>query len=172
MAGIRRIAQRILSFGAGLSMALVFAIIFINSLRRYTTGKSLRWGEELPVYLAIYGVMFGIGLAYLQDSHVRFTVVADYLSARARRWLYLAIDLVMVAVGAVMAWSGYIFATRRPEQEASGLIGTAKDLAALTGLDWLVWLGRMGTWQAAIATGGVILTAAALIRFVVRVQER
>lgn len=153
-------------------MALVFAIIFVNSLRRYTTGKSLRWGEELPVYLAIYGVMFGIGLAYLQDSHIRFTVVADYLSERARRRLDLAIDLVSVAVGAVMTWSGYIFATRRPTQEASGLISTANDLVATTGLEWLVWLGRMGTWQAGIVTGGVILTVTALIRFVVRLQER
>ena len=71
MTAVSRIYQRLLASGAGLMMALVFAIIFVNSLRRYTTGKSLSWGEELPIYLAIYGVMFGIGLAYLQDRHIR-----------------------------------------------------------------------------------------------------
>ena len=86
MTAISRISQRILAFGAGLSMALVFGIIFVNSLRRYTTGQSLQWGEELPIYLSIYGVMFGVGLAYLQDTHIRFTVLTDFLSHRARRW--------------------------------------------------------------------------------------
>ena len=171
MTAVSRIAQRILSIGAGLSMALVFGIIFVNSLRRYMTGVSLRWGEELPVYLAVYGVMFGIGLAYLQDTHIRFTVITDFLPKRLHRWLFGAIDLVTVGVGASLAWSGWIFATRRPQQESSGLIGAAQDIAASTGLDWLEWLGRMGTWQAAIGVGGVVLAVAALIRFLVRLQE-
>ena len=171
MTAISRISQRILAFGAGLSMALVFGIIFVNSLRRYTTGQSLQWGEELPIYLSIYGVMFGIGLAYLQDSHIRFTVLTDFLSARTRHYLFAAVDVVTIAVGAALAWSGLVFAARRADQEASGLIGTANDLVAATGLEWLVWLGRMGTWQAAICTGGIILAAAALIRFLVRLQE-
>ena len=75
MRAISRLTQRIWAFGAGLSIALVFAIIFVNSLRRYTTGHSLAWGEEMPIYLTIYGVMFGIGLAYLQDRHIRFTII-------------------------------------------------------------------------------------------------
>jgi TRAP-type transport system small permease protein len=51
--------------GASLSMAVLFLIVFTNSIRRYTLGKSLQWGEELPVFIAIYGVMFGMTWAYL-----------------------------------------------------------------------------------------------------------
>ncbi len=172
MSTIHRLASSIFGFGAGLSMALVFGIIFVNSLRRYTVGKSLEWGEELPIYLTIYGVMFGIGLAYLQDRHIRFTILTNFLSDRARTRLFAAVDLASMAIGATLAWSGFLFATRRGDVEASGLIGTAKALAESTGADWVVRLGQMGTWQAAIGFGGAVLAIAAAVRFATRLQER
>ena len=171
MSAISRLLQRIFAIGAGLSMALIFAIIFFNSLRRYTTGESLRWGEELPIYLSVYGVMFGIALAYLQDSHIRFTILTDFLSEKIRIRLFAAMDLATAATGAALCWSGIAFASRRGMVEASGLISTAHDLAETTGIDGLVWLGRMGTWQASIAFGGILLTVAALVRFATRLRE-
>ncbi|MRG71665.1 TRAP transporter small permease subunit [Alphaproteobacteria bacterium HT1-32] len=171
MTAVSRIYQRLLASGAGLMMALVFAIIFVNSLRRYTTGKSLSWGEELPIYLAIYGVMFGIGLAYLQDRHIRFTLLTDIISPLTRKWLFAAMDAATIVIGLTLAWSGLEFASRRPQIEASGLISGARELAGSTGLLWLEWLGRMGTWQSAIVFGGIILAVAALIRLLVRLQE-
>ena len=152
-------------------MALVFAIIFVNSLRRYTIGKSLEWGEELPIYLTIYGVMFGLGYAYLQDRHIRFTVLTDFLTDRQRLVLFAASDVITAVVGALLTWSGIVFATRRGEVEASGLIGTAKDLAAATGIDGFVALGQMGTYQYAIAVGGAILAIAAVLRLISRLGE-
>lgn len=79
MSTLHRLASRIFGFGAGLSMAPGFGIIVVNVLRRYTVGSAIEWGEELPIYLTIYGVKFGIGLAYLQDRHIRFTILTDLL---------------------------------------------------------------------------------------------
>lgn len=172
MRAISRLTQRIWAFGAGLSIALVFAIIFVNSVRRYTTGHSLEWGEEMPIYLTIYGVMFGIGLAYLQDRHIRFTIITDVLSDQWRRWIFATMDLATLVTGIGLTLSGIAFASRRPQIEASGLIGTAKDLAQSLDMAWLEWLGRVGTWQTAIAFGGVILAVSAAIRFVERIQEK
>jgi TRAP-type C4-dicarboxylate transport system permease small subunit len=171
MPTISRLLQRVFATGAGLSMAFVFGIIFLNSLRRYTTGASLRWGEELPIYLTIYGVMFGIALAYLQDSHIRFTILTDFLPEKMRSRLFAAMDLVTAATGAALIWSGIAFASRRGNVEASGIISTARDLAETTGFESLIWIGRMGTWQSAIAFGGILLTIAALVRFASRLQE-
>ncbi len=172
VSALHRIASRLFGLGAGLSLALVFAIIFVNSLRRYTIGRSFEWGEELPIYLTVYGIMFGIGLAYLDDRHIRFTILTNVLPDRVRARLLAAVDLVTLAIGASLAWSGYLFATRRGAVEASGLIGTAKAMAERTGIDWFLGLGQMGAWQAAIGFGGAILAIAAVIRLAGRLQGR
>lgn len=162
------LARRVFGFGAGLSMALVFAIIFINSLRRYTVGESVSWGEELPIYLTIYGVMFGLALAYLQDRHIRFTIFTDFLSFRLRERLFAAVDLITVAAGVGLMVSGHEYAARRGHITSSGLRSTGRWLADTTGLEWLNWIGKVGTWQYAMAIGGAILAVAALIRFIER----
>ena len=167
----RRVLESFLAAMSALSLALVFGIIFVNSLRRYTLGKSLEWGEELPIYLAIYGVMFAVGYAYLQDKHIRFTIFTDFVPTAVQRAIFLVGDIAIAAVGGLLVWSGIAFAGRRGDVEASGLVGTARALVESTGIDWLVWIGRMGTYQSAIAVGGGILLIAALAGFAARLVE-
>jgi TRAP-type C4-dicarboxylate transport system permease small subunit len=171
MAALSSILRRACAFGAGLCMAAVFVIVFVNASRRYLVGASVPWGEELPVYLTIYGVMFGLALAYLTDSHIRFSVLTDLMPARARARLLAAVDLATAATGAALAWSGVAFGLRRADRAAPGLSRAAGDLADATGIAALEWLGRMGPWQLAIAFGGALLTAAALVRFAERLSE-
>ncbi|MFD1696188.1 TRAP transporter small permease [Roseibium aestuarii] len=159
------LARRIFGLGAGLSMALVFAIIFINSLRRYTVGSSVAWGEELPIYLTIYGVMFGCALAYLQDRHIRFTILTDLLRPGIRDRLFAGVDLLTIAAGIGLMLSGHDFASRRGHIAASGLRSLGQSLAETTGIEALEGLARIGTWQFAMTLGGAMLALAALIRF-------
>ncbi|MDE4176289.1 TRAP transporter small permease subunit [Phaeobacter sp. PT47_59] len=163
-------AKRFFAFGAGLSMALVFVIIFVNALRRYTMGKSIAWGEELPIYLTIYGVMFGIAYAYMSDSHIRFSIIADMLSQRLRHWLFVASDLLAFATGVVLAFAGHAFALRRGHIDSSGLKSAANALAETTGIPLLEWIGKLGTWQYAIAIGGVLLAVAAALKLLQRLR--
>lgn len=162
---VHRVMQSACAIGAGASMTGLFAIIFVNALRRYTIGKSFAWGEELPIYLAIYGVMFGSALAYLQDRHVRFTLFIDFLPKAVRRPVFAAVDLAVAATGAMLAWSGVLLVHKRGAVEAAGLIGPAKDYAALTGLGWIEVFGHLAVWQAAISVGGVLLAAASALNF-------
>lgn len=165
---LNRAYRRFLATGAGLCMALVFAVVFVNSLRRYAAGRSVEWGEELPIYLTIYGVMFGLSLAYMQDRHIRFTILTDFLPHRMRAALFCAVDLLMVGIGGMLVWSGYGFATRRASIDSSGLIGTARGLVEATGIEALIWIGRVGTYQFAIAAGGLLLMLAAALKFAER----
>ncbi len=167
---LTRTAERIFAVGAGLSMALMFSVVFINAVRRYTLGKSFEWGEELPVYLAIFGVMFGCALGYLQDRHVRLAIFVDPLPASTRRWIYAAVDLVMIGAGAMLAWSGWLFAARRGNIESSGLISSARGLAEFTGIDAIAFLGQMYPWQFAMCLGGVMIGVAAFLKFLERVS--
>lgn len=170
MKTLNAFAQRLFAFGAGLSMALVFTIIFVNSLRRYTVGQSVSWGEELPIYLTIYGVMFGLALAYMQDRHIRFTILTDLLSAHVRHRLFAAVDLASCAAGIGLALSGHAFAVRRGHIDASGLKSLGGWLAETTGIDALVWVAKVGTWQYAIAVGGALLAVAAVLKFFERIS--
>lgn len=164
--------RRILAFACGLSMALVFAIVFVNALRRYSIGKSFPWGEELPIYLTIYGVMFGMAHAYLTDRHIRFTVLTDLLPARVRARLFLLSDAVTMAAGIALAVAGHAFALRRGSIDSSGLKSTAGWLADATGLASLEWVGKVGTWQYAVAIGGGALAIAAALRLADRLSGR
>ncbi len=80
-------------------------------------------------------------------------------------------DVATEATGIVLAWSGVMFAQRRPRIEAPGLIGAARDMAQGTGLGWLKWLGRLDTYQSAIAFGGCLLALTAVLRFAARRSE-
>lgn len=135
-----------LAVGCGLVVALVSGIILVGALRRYLFGLSFTWGEELPVYLAIYGVMFGVALSYMQDRHMRFTIVTDFLSGKSREILFAVMDVATMICGLLLAWSGWLFATRQPIMEASGIISSARSRAESTGQAWLVWLAHLGTW--------------------------
>ena len=175
---MQRIIQRTTRFfsqfaatGAWLSMAVLFLIVFTNSVRRYTIGKSFEWGEELPIFIAIYGVMFGVALAYIQDRHIRFTMLVGFLSESLTRKLYIVVDLIMVVNGVLLTYSGWLFVIRRGRVEASGIINLAKEFRALTGWENMIWLGHQYPYQAAMVLGGVMLAIAALLKLLLRITE-
>lgn len=169
---VEAIFSKITGIGGSLSMAVLFLIVFINSVRRYTIGKSFEWGEELPIFVTIYGVMFGIALAYIQDRHIRFTVLVGFVPEAWTRKLYLLVDLIMVINGALLAYSGWMFTLKRGGVEASGIINLAKSIKAATGWDSLIWLGYQYPYMAAMVVGGVLLSFGALLKFFMRLSEK
>ena len=157
--------------GASLSMAVLFLIVFVNSVRRYAIGKSFEWGEELPIFITIYGVMFGMAWAYILDRHIRFTMLVGFISEAWTRKLYIFVDLIMVVNGVLLAYSGWMFTLKRGGVEASGIINLAKTLRALTGWESMIWFGHQYPYQAAMVLGGVMLAFAALLKFLMRLSE-
>lgn len=163
--------SRFFAAGAGLSMFTVFMIVFVNSVRRYAIGKSFEWGEELPVFIAIYGVMFGVALAYMQDRHIRFTILVGFLPERFNRKLSVLVDLLMISTGGLLTYSGYLFMIKRGGLESSGLINLAKYLREVTGWNEVMLLGHLYPYQAAMILGGVAVTIAASLRLAMRLTE-
>ncbi len=157
--------------GASLSMAVLFLMVFINSVRRYLIGKSFEWGEELPIFIAIYGVMFGVAWAYVQGRHINFTMLVRFLSESFTRKLNILVDLILVVNGGLLTYSGWMFVVKRGRLEASGIINLAKDLTALTGWEKMVWIGHQYPYQAAMVLGGVMLTLAALLKMLLRITQ-
>ena len=157
--------------GSTLAMIGLFLIVFINSVRRYTIGKSLEWGEELPIYITIFGVMFGTAMAYIQDRHIRFTILVGFLSEKWTRLLYIFVDLIMIINGVLLTYSGWMFAAKRGGVESSGIINLAKTLRSLTGWEGIIWLGYQYPYQLAMVLGGVLLIIAAALKLILRISE-
>ena len=168
---LSRFFTRIVAGGASFSMLIVFSIVFFNSVRRYTVGKSYEWGEQLPVFIAIYGLLFGVAWAYMQDRHIRFTLLVGFLPESLTRKLYMLVDIIMVATGGLLTYSGYLFVLKRGGMEASGLISSAKQLKAATGWGDMIWIGHFYPYQSAMIIGGALLTIAAILRFLMRLSE-
>ncbi|WP_179702993.1 TRAP transporter small permease [Chromohalobacter canadensis] len=168
---IRRIAMGVFGAGAGLAMALIFLIVFGNAVIRYVFGSSLAWGDQIPVFLGIYGVMFGLALAYVQDRHVRFGIVVDFLPSRMREGLFVAVDLAVLVIGVLLAWSGYLFMANRGGMRISGLSSTVRSLRDATGLEFFSVLGTLAPYQFALCLGGLLLAVAALIKVIERLAE-
>jgi|GEM_PF-404647 len=156
--------------GAALCMGLVFTIIFVNSLQRYTLGTSFEWGEELPVYLAIYGIMFGMAWAYMLDRHVAFDLLANMLPTKIYKLFNAFVDLAVVVIGVLLAYSGYLFMIKRGKVDASSLLSSARSLSEYTGIDALAVLGQMYPYYFAMVLGGSMLAIAALVRFLNRIN--
>jgi TRAP-type C4-dicarboxylate transport system permease small subunit len=169
---LSRLFTTLFASGAAISMLTIFVIILLNSARRYMFGQSVEWGEELPVFVSVYGFMFGMAYAYMQDRHVRFTLLVGFLSPKHTQFLYMFVDLLMIGIGGLIAWSGWLFVLKRGGMETASLIGVAKDIQAATGWGWTLWLGYFYPYQSAIILGGILLSIAATLKFCSRFLER
>jgi len=167
---IQRFATGFFAIGAGLSMALIFLIVFFNAAIRYVLGSSLAWGDQIPVFLGIYGVMFGMALAYMQDRHVRLGVIIDFLPPKLRNGLFLIVDLIMIVIGVLLAWSGYLFMSGRGNMRISGMSSTVRSLSDATGLEFFNALGTLAPYQFALVVGGIMIAIAAALKLIERIS--
>lgn len=144
LTSVRRWLMRINAFGAGLMMLLVFGIVFANAAWRYGAGKSIVWGEDVAVFAMIFGIMFGMALAYLQDGHVRFQFASSLVPKRWRLGHKVLIDVLVLLVSLGLTWSAFEFIASR-----GGRMSPSTGIA-------------MGVFQSAIFIGGVLLSLSAV----------
>ena len=138
--------KRLLAGLSGLSILVVFGVVFAGSVSRYLFSSPLQWSEEVAKYAMIYGCMFGVAYAYLQGTQITFSIVVDTIPARIRRKLAVIVDAATLVLGGILAYSGYVFAAKRGGIVASGI-------------------GIQMYWaQIAITVGGVCLVIAAALR--------
>lgn len=145
---LARVRQSLILFNAwlaGLTLILIFLLVAGNAFARYTYGGSISWGEDTAIYLMIYGLMFGMAWAYLQDKHIGFDLVRRLLPPRWLRWQAVLIDFVVLAVGIGLMVSAVEFLASRGGRTSSS-----------TGMP--MWL-----FQASMLLGGGLLATSALV---------
>ncbi|SDM91930.1 TRAP transporter small permease [Vreelandella arcis] len=130
---------------AGLAMVLIFLLVAGNAFARYTFGGSITWGEDTAIYLMIYGLMFGMSWAYLQDRHIDFDLIRRLLPPRWVRWQAVAVDLMVLVIGIGLMVSAVEFIAARGGRTSSS-----------TGMP--MWL-----FQASMLIGGGLLSFSAMV---------
>ncbi|WP_033070082.1 TRAP transporter small permease [Thalassospira australica] len=140
--------KRLLAGLSGMSILVVFGVVFAGSISRYLFSSPLQWSEEVAKYAMIYGCMFGVAYAYLQGTQITFSIVIDTVSAHLRRRIAILVDAATLVLGGILVHAGLIFATKRGGIVASGL-----------GIE-MFWA------QIAIMIGGGCLVIAAVLRII------
>lgn len=82
---------------------VIFFILCVNTILRYTTGASLQWAAELPELLFPWMVMAGIVLGAAHGSHITTTFLMDAVRAPVRRLVGIAVWLCVAGLYATLA---------------------------------------------------------------------
>jgi TRAP-type C4-dicarboxylate transport system permease small subunit len=91
-------------------MALLCIITFANVLVRYLTNASFAFTEEFSVFLLLMLTLLGSISAFVEERHIRITLLVDVLPAVGRKICEHIEWLANISLFALLAWLGYLMA--------------------------------------------------------------
>ncbi|MGO1501235.1 MAG: TRAP transporter small permease [Marinobacter sp.] len=103
---------------ASLALIAICVISLGNVIVRYTTDASFAFTEEFSVFLLVVLTFAGAAVAARNNQHIRIELIEHYLPPRALKGLFVLQWLVGVAVFAVTAWYGSVFAMQEYDWES------------------------------------------------------
>lgn len=86
---------------------IMFLILLINAILRYTTGSSLSWAGELPELLFPWFVVAGIVLATIHNAHIYIGFLVDRASRPFAAALAVLRAVVVVGAYSVLVWTAW-----------------------------------------------------------------
>jgi TRAP-type C4-dicarboxylate transport system permease small subunit len=92
---------------SGICLLASVAINFVNIIGRYFFSVSIPWAEEIMLFLMVGCVFTGCCAVAWEGRQIRMDVVVGMLPEKARQFLALLSELVMIATAvavAVFAW--------------------------------------------------------------------
>jgi TRAP-type transport system small permease protein len=90
--------QRIERAAGATCLGLMFGLICLNVALRYVFLEPLYWAEEVSNWLFVWIGFLSCAYAVGDDSHIRVTLLIDMLPDAIRRWITLALDVLMFFV--------------------------------------------------------------------------
>jgi TRAP-type transport system small permease protein len=140
-----------------ISMTVIFGILCVNTVLRYSGGKSLQWANEVPELLFPWLVMAGVVLAAVRGAHITTSFLMETLNEGTRRWVLILGALVVAGL-----YSTLFVATWRmlgiAHDERSPILGVPSSVTygcVMVGLGFLAVLALLGAWRALTGQGPV-----------------
>lgn len=119
--GLLRAYERIIGALAGTMMAAIVVIMVVQVVARYVFGSSLIWAEELCRYILIWMTFLLLGLAYQKGEFVSLDMLPAVLPEQSRRVLRIVVAVPVLVFLAMMAATGWIYASRFDSQTIPAL---------------------------------------------------
>jgi len=91
-------------------MGLLCIITFTNVLVRYLTNASFAFTEEFSVFLLLLLTLLGSVSAFVEERHIRITLLVEMLPRPGREFCALIEWLANVSLFGLLAWLGYLMA--------------------------------------------------------------
>lgn len=109
----------------GTLIVLALGIFLYGSvIRTIAPSLAFDWTEEVTIYLIIWATLLSGGTLAANREHVAAQILVHLLTDRARHYLRIGIDLLMLAFCGLMCWlgvQGVLFAAMLDERSASTL---------------------------------------------------
>ncbi len=115
---VHRIIDRCLQAFAGLSLALLVVLTFVQVLGRYFFGRSYAWVEELSVLILCWVAWTTACLVLRDNRHLKMTFILDKIPVKWRRLVTLSMGVIILiflgivvytSKGTIEAMSGISF---------------------------------------------------------------
>jgi TRAP-type C4-dicarboxylate transport system permease small subunit len=101
------LAERVVSWGAGLALLAVVVTIFVNATGRYLAGWSFLGGEELARLLTVWITFVGAFAAVRTGGHVNIDLVLRAVPRPAQRLFRGLAGAVGLATMVYLAWTAW-----------------------------------------------------------------
>ena len=93
-----------------LLLGFITAGVFIQIVLRYGFDTSFLWGEELSLFAFTWCIYLGAAICVRRRTHFAFDFLAGLLSGRAAAVQRLLVDLIVIAIAAVLVVDGWTYA--------------------------------------------------------------
>ncbi len=87
------------------ALAVLLAVILLQTFTRYVIFYSLPWSEELSRYLYVLLILLGINIGVSNDGFVRIDLIDYFISDGAKRTLGAVRDCISLFVSGVFLYS-------------------------------------------------------------------
>lgn len=90
---------------AAACLAFMFAALLVNVVLRYAFGSGIAWAYEIHAVLLPWLVSGGIVIASGRGRHIAISILSDMLDKGPRRFLLIAIQIIVLTVAIGVLWS-------------------------------------------------------------------
>ena len=136
-----------------LALAVMTLVVAVGFVLRYAFGQPLFWSNEVAGILFIWVIFLGAGPALRTGGHLGVDVLVNILPARARFWLSILVDALVLAVLLALCYTGWDLTQ-----------SSIKKTIALEAPYWII--------NVAVPFGGISMIVHLLVRTAIKLRTR